>query len=255
MKKVTKFVLIAVGVCLIIFGAFIPTIFSDNNSSVDKFTYNRNSSLSNYSVTVNVISDKEFEISSATITLQDAFDEYNKLEKLATSSQITKKRDGDEFVYTIVISLTQDEYFDFSKVSSVAMQTSIGQRSATEKTLLSSSINWRIPVMIVVIFIGVAIGMTGIAMLISTKAQKSSAEKARKEMAKTNPEINTTNMTDEEVLSKYHKINSENKSSSLAELFGIETAPKEKICDYCGSTNDADAKKCIACGASLRKKK
>ena len=42
---------------------------------------------------------------------------------------------------------------------------------------------------------------------------------------------------------------------SINSLFGIEQKPKEKICEYCGSSNTADATKCSSCGANLKTKK
>ncbi|MBO5955036.1 MAG: zinc ribbon domain-containing protein [Clostridia bacterium] len=252
MKKKTSIILMIVGAVLIVFGALIPTIFKGNSSSVDRFTYDRDSGFSEYSVTVNVVSSKEYSINSITITLQDTFDEYNTKEKLVNSPAVTKKKDGNDFVYTIVITITQDEFFDYSKVSKVSMQTSIGQRTAEEKEMLSN-VSWKTPVMIIVIFFGVAITMTGIAMIASIKLQSNLAEKTRKELAQSNPEIDTSNMSDAEVLAKQRELRLSKFKEDFA--FGDEQKPKERICEYCGATNSAEANKCSSCGANLKTKK
>ena len=254
MKNKLKYILLVVGVAVVIFGALIPTIFK--RGSVDKFTYDRDGHASEYSITINVVSKKEYEIESATIILEDAFDEYNTKEKTINSPVVTKKKVDGEFVYTFVVDITQDEFFDYSKVSEVVIETNIGERVAEEKSL--TGINWRTPVMIVVIFLGVGLTIAGVSMIASAKAYKNYAEQTRKELARTNPEINTSDMTDEEVIAKKREIN-QNKNSEkggiLSSLFGIEEKPKEKVCSYCGAVNGAESTKCSSCGASLKAKK
>ena len=158
------------------------------------------------------------------------------------------------YVYTITINLTSSEYFDYTEVEEVSLTTNIGTRIAKD----TFGINWRIPVMIFVIFVGASLTLTGIAIMISSKAQKNAANKARNELAKSNPEINTRNMTDEEILAKQREIkfkNMQENDNELASLFGVERKPKEKVCEYCGATNSSDAKKCSSCGANLGTKK
>ena len=62
-------------------------------------------------------------------------------------------------------------------------------------------------------------------------------------------------MTDDEVLSKQAEIEHARDRETTFKIFGIEETPKERICEYCGSINDANAKKCVSCGASLKAKK
>ena len=257
MKKKVKYILIAIGVALIIFGALIPTIFSGGNK--DTFTYDRKSISGYYYCHVYVKTKEDYELNKAVITLKNAFNEYDTIVKTVDSLEdvnLLRKKDGDSYIYTITINLTSSEYFDYTKVDGVTLTTSIGERTAKEKELLSS-FSWKTPVMVIVIFFGVAITLTGVAMIISSKSQKNLAEKARKKLAETNPEINTNNMTDEEVLAKQRELKFKEfkQGNGLSSLFGVETQPKEKVCEYCGASNSADAKKCSSCGASLKSKK
>lgn len=252
MKNKLKYILLVIGVAVVIFGALIPTIFS--GKSLDRYTYDLDGSLSNYELTVNVISKEEYIINSATITLQDAFDKYNTLDKTITSPSVTKKKDGKDFVYTFTINLTQAEFFDYSKVSNVVVDTNIGTRIAEEKPMFN--VNWRIPVMIFVIIIGSAAIIVSICLNSADRNQKKYADRVRKELAQTNPEINTTNMTDEEVINKKFELKRKGQEqTSFMSMFGIEQKPKEKVCEYCGAVNGADATKCSSCGANLKAEK
>ena len=245
MKK-TKFILLISGIALILFGALIPAIFK---SDKDILAFHRDMGHSEYTCSVTVSSNKDYEINSAIVYLEDFFGDKT-IAKQISSTDITKTKVGDKYQYTFVVVYDSfGEYSEYSKVKEVELKTSIGNRIATE-----SSFNWKIPVMIVVILIGAGLSVGGIIMFATSKAQKSSAERARKELARSNPEINTTNMTDEEVLSKYNELNSKETPNIFEEIFGAQQ-PKEQICAYCGSTISSDAKKCTSCGASLTKKK
>lgn len=256
MKKNFKFISIIIGIAIIIFGALIPTIFK--GKSKDSFSYEMDMTAGYYYCYVFVSSEKNYEILDADIVLKSAFNDHNKINKspqFLSGTNLLKTKEDGKYVYQITINLTRDEFFDYSKVDSVSLSTSIGKRIPVEDKI-GFEINWRIPVMVIVIVAGAVFVIMGIVFISSNKIQKNLADQARNEMAKTNPEIYTADMTDEEVLVKQSELKREKfkEDGGIASLFGIEKK-KEKVCGYCGGLNSHDARKCSSCGANLTSKK
>ena len=249
MKNKFKYISIIVGVVLIIFGALIPTMFKVEK---DKLAFHRDMGASEYSCQITITSKKDYEVNSAIVYFEDFFGKQEITKEV--SSGITKTKIGDDFVYTFVVQMTSfGEYSEFSKVKEVKLSTSIGTRIATE-----SAFKWTTPVMIIMIIAGVVFVIVGVSMISKEKIQNNLAQKARKDLAQSNPEINTSNMSDAEVLAKQRELRfskMQEEGNPMASLFGIEQKPKEKICEYCGATNSAEANKCSSCGANLKTKK
>lgn len=281
-KNKIKYVLLVVGIVFIVFGALIPTMFKPN-SDLDQYTYKRNAGFSSYSLTINIISKKEYQINGATITMQDAFNKHNTLNKTLNSPSATKKIDGDNYVYTFVVTLTQDEYFDYSKISSVKISTSIGERTAKEDAH-DFSRSWITPAMIIIIFFGSGMVLGSIMIFIYPKIRKSAANNIRHKVKIADSSIRLEHMSDDEVLNKYenyleekakkaginldevdekgNRIHDVNELFELIDddyikMFGGEVASEATslTCSYCGSENDLCARKCSSCGANLSVKK
>lgn len=249
MKKKVKYILIAIGVALIIFGALIPTIFKIER---DKLAFYRDMGVNDYSCHITITSKNDYQVNSAVVYFEDFFGKKG-ITKEISSSSVTKTQTSDSFVYTFVVKMESfGEYSEFSKIEKVSLNTNMGTRLATESTF-----KWTTPVMVIMIIAGAVCFIIGVTKILVEKNQKLNAEKARKELAETHPEINTNNMTDEEVLAKQRelKLKEFKEGNGLASLFGVETQPKEKVCEYCGASNSADAKKCSSCGANLKSKK
>ena len=246
--KRTKIVLLFVGIVLIVFGALIPTMFKVEK---DKLAFYRDMGVSNYTCTITISSEKDYNVNSAVVYLEDFFGKQE-LTKQVNASSIDKSNSGNNYVYTFVIEFESfGEYSEFSKVKEVKLNTNIGTRIASENTF-----KWTTPVMIITIIAGVGLTIAGISIIFAQKAYKKHVENVRNEMATNYPEINTNGMTDEQVLAQQRELKrSEFQENGVAALFGIETKPKDKICEYCGSTNGSDAKKCSSCGANLKRKK
>ena len=243
MKK--RYSLIIIGVVLIIFGALLPTIFK---VEIDKLAFYRDMGYSEYTCSITITSKNNYEVSSATVYFEDFFGD-KEISKQVSSSSITKSQQGESYVYTFVVQMASfGEYSEFSKIKKVVLSTNLGARTATD-----SSFKWTTPVMIIMIIAGIAVVGVGIGCVLKDKALKMMANNAREELAKSNPEININNMSDTEILSKQREI----KLSKLKENidFMIKEKPKEKVCEYCGATNSAEATKCSSCGANLKTRK
>lgn len=250
-NNIKRFIPFIVGVVLIVFGILMPVIFK---IEYDNLSYYTDSGINNYTCSITITSSNDYEVSSATIYFENFMGDQEMIETVS-SSKITKVQSGDKFTYSFVFQYDSfGEYSEFSKVSKVELHTNLGIKTAAEGGMVSlaSVFKW------ILTAFGVVSIIIGIIINVSFAIKRQTAEAAKVQMSKTNPEINTNNMTDQEIISKHIELNMEKRaesSSTLASLFGVQPQPKEKMCEYCGSLNDANAKKCSSCGANLSKKR
>lgn len=274
MNKSLKFVLIIVGVVLIVFGFMCPTIFEEKDE--DKFEFVPKSSFVNYSMEITIKSKKDYTINSAEIVLTDIFED-NTLTKYFNET-LTSVQHGNNFDYTLTISLSRDEYFEFSKVAKVELNTTIGERTAVKGTL-GASIS-HIPVMIFCLAFGFGATFGGILMFVYPALKSKTHTYLKNEITKAGVDI--SNYTDDEILAKYedyfynrvkeegidldavdeegNKIYNEHKlfdftKEDYKKMFATPKQEQATIkCEYCDYENDASSKKCTQCGATLKRK-
>lgn len=235
MKKVKSgnICLVVIGIVILVLGIVLPFALNKKEFSPE-LNYSKKIELKYSEYSFNITSEKELQINSIKVFFNTNSNHKGKDYINVEMPIVEYSKLNNSHSYNFVLTITGVDRINYIDVNYVEINSDLGYFKLDDS--VGINFNWKIPVIIISVIISLFFIVAGIIPIISNK-------KFEKEIAS----IQKSDVT--EIF-----LHEQERMDNIIKEAENNTPQELPVCEYCGEENELEVKKCVSCGAKIKKK-